>query len=357
MDNSHLAWWITRSTAIVAWALVTASIVWGLALSSRLVRGRGTGPWLLDLHRWLGALSLVFTAAHVGTLLVDSYVGFGVADLLIPFRSPWRPHALAWGIVGFYLLVLIQVTSWTKRRIPKRLWHAVHLTSIPLFITSCVHAALAGADRNNRLLQWLLLTAIVLVVFTLVYRIASSGTPPEPRRRPAPAARPTTAAGIGMQAIRPAPLALPVGTAAAAPVGRTRAGAVGGAVGLRREPLELDDGSWAPVHRQAGGVDELTIEVPFVDIAPRRPEPERSTAALRDAGRVDDAAATTIVPVIVPLDDPGAVAAEPPTAAVATAPPPPPARAAVEAPAEPVSGGGLSAEQLARLERLRKRRG
>lgn len=343
MDNSHLAWWITRSTAIVAWALVTASIIWGLTLSSRLVRGRGTGPWLLDLHRWLGALSLVFTAAHVGTLLIDSYVGFGVADLLIPFRSPWRPHALAWGIVGFYLLVLIQVTSWTKRRIPKRLWHAVHLTSIPLFVTSCVHAALAGADRTNRLLQWLMLTAIILVVFTLVYRVASSGTPPTPRRRPVPAARPTTAAAIGMLTTRPAPRALPVGTAAVGPVG------------LHREPLELDDGTWAPVHRQAGTLDELTIEVPFVDIAPRRPLPSPPGAAPTPVG-VGATAPTIAVPVIGP-PAPGAAPPPPPP------PPPsaPPAAAATPAAAaEPATAdhpAGLSPEQLARLERLRKRRG
>ena len=58
--TTKLAWYVARSSGIVAWATVTASILWGLTLSSRLVRKRGVPAWLLDLHRYLGTLSLVF---------------------------------------------------------------------------------------------------------------------------------------------------------------------------------------------------------------------------------------------------------------------------------------------------------
>ena len=58
--TDKLAWYVARSSGIVAWATVTASILWGLTLSSRLVRKRGVPAWLLDLHRYLGTLSLVF---------------------------------------------------------------------------------------------------------------------------------------------------------------------------------------------------------------------------------------------------------------------------------------------------------
>lgn len=235
---------------MVAWALVTASIVWGLALSSRLVTGRGVGPWLLDLHRYLGTLALVFTTAHVGSLLFDSYVGFDLGDLLIPFSSPWRTRAVAWGIVGFYLLVLVQVTSWLKRRIPKRLWHAVHLTSIPLFVTSSVHGALAGADRANRLVQWVLLTGIVLVVFMLVYRIVSAGAPTPAPARVVVRSQPPAGSLAARSVARPALPAVPVRPTAA----------VG--VGLRREPVQLEDGTVLAVRRQlpAGDVLEVAAE-------------------------------------------------------------------------------------------------
>ena len=52
--NPQVWWWLARATGIVAWCMVTASIVWGLTLSSRLVRRRKVPAWLLDLHRYLG---------------------------------------------------------------------------------------------------------------------------------------------------------------------------------------------------------------------------------------------------------------------------------------------------------------
>ena len=51
--DEKLSWYVARSSGLVAWALVTASIVWGLALSSRLIRRRGVPAWLLALHRYL----------------------------------------------------------------------------------------------------------------------------------------------------------------------------------------------------------------------------------------------------------------------------------------------------------------
>ena len=88
--TDKLAWYVARSSGIVAWATVTASILWGLTLSGRLVRKRGVPAWLLDLHRFLGTLSVVFVAIHVFGLWADNFVYFGWRELFIPMMSP-RP--------------------------------------------------------------------------------------------------------------------------------------------------------------------------------------------------------------------------------------------------------------------------
>ena len=86
--TDKLAWYVARSSGIVAWATITASILWGLTLSSRLVRKRGVPAWLLDLHRYLGTLSVVFVAIHLGGLVADNFVYFGWRELFIPMKSP-----------------------------------------------------------------------------------------------------------------------------------------------------------------------------------------------------------------------------------------------------------------------------
>jgi hypothetical protein len=184
--NPQVAWYAARSSGLVAWALVTAGILWGLALSTRLVRRRGVPAWLLDLHRFLGTLSLVFVAVHLVALWADSYTAFAWSELFVPMASAWRPGAVAWGIVGTYLLVAIQVTSWLMRRLPRRLWHTVHLSSFGLFAVATVHGFQAGADRQTLVVEWLALTGGTLVVFLGVFRVLAP-------RRGAERARPQAA--------------------------------------------------------------------------------------------------------------------------------------------------------------------
>ncbi len=169
--TTKLSWYVARSSGLIAWVLVTASIMWGLALSSRLVRRRGIPAWLLALHRYLGTLSVVFVAIHVGALAADKYVSFGWAELFVPMVSKWRPGPTAWGIVGLYLLVAIQATSWLMRRMPRAVWHTVHMSSIVLFVSATIHGFQAGADRSNRLVQWSALVGGMLVVTLLLFRL------------------------------------------------------------------------------------------------------------------------------------------------------------------------------------------
>jgi hypothetical protein len=107
---SKIPWYVARSSGIVAWALILATIVWGLLLATKVL-GRKPGPaWLLSLHRYLGALTIAFVGVHVGAILLDSYTDFGVTDVLVPFTGSWHPLAVAWGIVGMYLLMAIEIT-------------------------------------------------------------------------------------------------------------------------------------------------------------------------------------------------------------------------------------------------------
>jgi len=181
--NAKLTWYATRASGLVAWSIVTASMLWGLTLSTRLVRRKGAPAWLLDLHKFLGTLSVVFVGIHLLALWGDNYVYFGPRELFVPMASAWRPGAVAWGIAATYLLAAIQLTSWAMRRLPRRVWHAVHLTSFPLFGAATVHGFTAGADNTNLLVQWVALTGGLFVFFLGTFRVLS------PRRRPGRARR------------------------------------------------------------------------------------------------------------------------------------------------------------------------
>lgn len=193
--SSQVWWYTARAGGLVAWGLATASVVWGLLLSGRF--GRTPKPsWVLDLHRFLGGLTVIFVAVHMLALWLDSFVQFGPAELFLPLASAWKPGPVAWGIVAMYLLLAIEVTSLLQRRIPRRVWHAIHLTSFGLFAFSTVHALTAGTDSRNVYVRVFALLSTVVIVNLTVLRIVSrrAGRAPARGRAGAPnqsvAARP-----------------------------------------------------------------------------------------------------------------------------------------------------------------------
>jgi DMSO/TMAO reductase YedYZ heme-binding membrane subunit len=128
---------------------------------------------VLDLHRFIAGLSLAFLTVHVGALLLDSYVGFSPAAITIPFVSHWRPAAVAWGILAFYLLVAIEVTSLLMAHLPRRVWHAIHLGSFVVFAAATVHGLTAGTDAHNPALRLFAIVSIAAVVEVTVLRVVA----------------------------------------------------------------------------------------------------------------------------------------------------------------------------------------
>jgi DMSO/TMAO reductase YedYZ heme-binding membrane subunit len=182
--DEKLWWYLSRATGLVAWGLAVASILLGLALASRALGRKPPAPWLLALHRWTGGLTIAFTLGHVGALAADSFVHFGWADVAVPFASSWRTTAVAWGVIAMWLLVAIEVTSLQVRRLPKRAWRAVHLSSYAVAVLSTVHGFAAGTDTRSGAFAWVAVAAIAAMTFFAVYR----------RLAPAKAARAARAA-------------------------------------------------------------------------------------------------------------------------------------------------------------------
>jgi sulfoxide reductase heme-binding subunit YedZ len=169
--NPQTWWFLTRASGIVAWLMLTTSVIWGIVLATKAFPEHRRPAWLLDLHRWLGGLAVSFTAVHLSALVADNYVHFGLRDLTIPFASEWRPGAVALGVVAMWLLLAVEATSLAKKHLPRRAWRWIHLLSYAVFLLVSFHAALAGTDRTNWLYQATAVASIVAVVWALVYRL------------------------------------------------------------------------------------------------------------------------------------------------------------------------------------------
>jgi DMSO/TMAO reductase YedYZ heme-binding membrane subunit len=170
--RSQVWWDVARAGGIVAWGLAALSVISGLQLATRLVR-RPAAAWMLDVHRFLGGLAVAFLGVHLLGLAVDEYIGFGVGAFLVPFASPYKPAAVALGVLALYLLLAVEISSLLMKRLARRHWRAIHFSSYAVYVTATVHGLTAGTDRNDATFQWACLASATIVLMMTLVRIWS----------------------------------------------------------------------------------------------------------------------------------------------------------------------------------------
>ena len=198
----HLWWYVSRGAGITSWFFGGTSVMTGLLLSSKAAL-RPRPNWQLDLHRYQATLSLSMLALHLASLIADSYTHFGVREILVPAASAWKPLAVAWGVVAMYLLVAVEATSLVRTKIPKKVWRAVHLSSLAAYLLSTAHFFQAGTDhvRSAALIAIVVMTGanLALLSFRLLAALRARRATPtrSPVGRPAMVVTDLTACNDG----------------------------------------------------------------------------------------------------------------------------------------------------------------
>lgn len=163
-------WILTRASGVLALALMFLSAVAGIAIRSGLL-DRLMVRWdVNDLHRFTSWLGFGFLAAHVASLLGDRFVGFTVGDVLVPFQSSYAEPWTGLGVVAFYLLVIVQATSYMTRSVRYAWWLAWHRLTYLAIPLTLLHVVGTGTDRRT---VWLLLVmgiSPVAMVLAVVHR-------------------------------------------------------------------------------------------------------------------------------------------------------------------------------------------
>ena len=177
---SDLLWFLTRASGIVALVLMLAAVVDGLVFSARLGGPRVRPAWLMDLHRGLGGYALMFTGLHLATAF-GAGVGVGLASIFVPGIAPADTTAYTLGVVAFYVMAVTVFTTWPKRLLRRKVWHLLHILSVPATLVAAVHAYQLGSDASQPVYLGLSAVAAGLFVYPLVMRLI--GTTASPRRR------------------------------------------------------------------------------------------------------------------------------------------------------------------------------
>lgn len=152
-------WYLSRASALVAFALLWLATALGLLITNKLARLWPGGPLAFDLHQYASGLGLVVGLAHAALLLADRYVGYAPVQLLVPFSGgAYRPLWVGFGQLATYLLVGVWASSKLRLRIGQSWWRRIHFLSFLAFLLALLHGLLAGTDSGAvgvRALYWL----------------------------------------------------------------------------------------------------------------------------------------------------------------------------------------------------------
>lgn len=179
-------WYITRATGLIA----ALSLV--ILMLSGIGQITGSTYKLLDpIVAWAShrALGIVFGASvliHVFSLLFDKFIKINLLDILIPWFSDFRTIELfgvnfgsiylAFGIIAFYLSLLIIITSLTVISKKPYFWKIIHLLSYLVMIFVFIHALFIGTDLAHGWLRVLWIAGGIIILISSLIRLKRAFT-------------------------------------------------------------------------------------------------------------------------------------------------------------------------------------
>ncbi|MCA9347023.1 hypothetical protein KC930_00375 [Candidatus Saccharibacteria bacterium] len=168
-------WYVSRGSGLLAAVSLVILMLSGI--------GQITGDTFRFLdpitswasHRSLGIVFGGSIIAHVFSLLFDHYLKFTILDIFVPWHSKFQEASLfgfkigsaylAFGIVAFYLSMLVVVSSLIWITSKAKLWKLIHLMSYVVILLIFFHAVMIGTDLSHgwAKIVWYVLGATILV--------------------------------------------------------------------------------------------------------------------------------------------------------------------------------------------------
>jgi predicted ferric reductase len=168
---SQVTWDTARAGGMVAYILLTLSVVLGLALSIRWQRPRWPRLITNEMHSYVTLLSLVFIGVHVAAVWLDPYIRFGWTDIFVPFATSYRTVWMAAGIVGTYLMLAVWISSQLRARIGYALWRKLHGLTFAVYVLSTIHGFWTGTDSKQAWALELYAGSVLVVGGLLINRL------------------------------------------------------------------------------------------------------------------------------------------------------------------------------------------
>lgn len=170
-EYQRLPWYTTRIMALLSYLALSASTIYGLLLSTKLLDRVAHRPISFTLHQDLAGIGVALALVHVAVLMIDRSVPYTPFEVVVPFAGSYRPLWVGIGQITMVLALLVLLSFYVRKRLGTRAWRTIHYLSFVAFAGATIHGLMAGSDTSADWVYAGYLTATVVVVFLSTYRI------------------------------------------------------------------------------------------------------------------------------------------------------------------------------------------
>jgi predicted ferric reductase len=186
-------WYLSRGSALVAFAMLWLSMGLGLIISNKLARLWPGGPVAFDVHQYTSLLGLAFALFHALILMGDAFIAYTLQQVLVPFASEnYKPIWVGLGQIGFYVWGAVVLSFYVRARMGTRTWRALHFSSFVVFALAMIHGIFSGTDSADPWVIRMYWYAGASLLFLLLYRILANPKLPFMKLMTKPAPQKTT---------------------------------------------------------------------------------------------------------------------------------------------------------------------
>lgn len=181
-NPKQFAWYLGRASGILAFILLTSGVIFGLVISSRAFVKIVPGAIAYETHRFIAWLALATVVLHFSSFFFDDFLRLKAVEAFVPFLLSRElktalgfdiGNAAALGIIAFYLMIILVLTSEFRAKISVKVWRRIHYVSFIAYLLFVLHGFMSGTDSNTWWMRALYSASVSIVILLVSVRVIS----------------------------------------------------------------------------------------------------------------------------------------------------------------------------------------
>jgi len=163
-------WYLTRASGLVAFIFLWLAVFLGLAIRNPFLKKIIAPVYSFGLHCFVSATAIFWALVHATSLLFHGKFSLNAMEIFIPFYSKTTlvdTNYLALGIIAFYAMIIMTVTSYLRSHLKHWLWRILHFLNPLAFVFVAVHGFMNGTDTKNAYIGGIFIASSLFLI--LIY--------------------------------------------------------------------------------------------------------------------------------------------------------------------------------------------